>query len=57
MRTFFQKLPNNLWGIWGTYYILHFFEDLMTHLIREYAGTKIKYFFNVSPFTIDNILL
>ena len=34
-----------------------FFGDLMTHLIREYAGKKIFYFFNVSPLTIVDILL
>ena len=34
-----------------------FFGDLMSHIIREYAGKKIKWFLNVSPLTIMNILL
>jgi hypothetical protein len=34
-----------------------FFGDLMTNLIREYAGKKIKHFFNVSPLAIVDILL
>ena len=33
------------------------FGDLMSHIIREYAGKKIKWFLNVSPLTIVNILL
>ena len=34
-----------------------FFADLMSHIIREYAGMKIKWFLNVSPLTIMNKLL
>ena len=34
-----------------------FFVDLMSHIKREYAGKKIKWFLNVSPLTIVNILL
>jgi hypothetical protein len=34
-----------------------FFGDLMSHIIREYAGKKIKLFLNVSPLRIVNILL
>ena len=34
-----------------------FFDDLMSHITREYAGKKIKLFLNVSPLTIVNLLL
>jgi hypothetical protein len=34
-----------------------FFGDLINHMIREYAGEKIKLFLNVSPLTIVNLLL
>ena len=34
-----------------------FFGDLMNHIIREYAGEKIKLFLNVSPLKIMDILL
>ena len=34
-----------------------FFGDLMNHIIREYAGKKIKLFLNVSPSKIMDILL
>jgi hypothetical protein len=32
-----------------------FFDDLMNHLSREYAGKKMKLFLNVSPLTILNL--
>ena len=34
-----------------------FFDDLMNHIAREYAGKKMKSFLNVSPLTIVNLLL
>ena len=34
-----------------------FFDDLMSHIIREYAGKEMKYFPNVSPLKIMDILL
>ena len=34
-----------------------FFGDLMSHIIREYADEEIKYFLNVSPLKIVDILL
>ena len=34
-----------------------FFGDLMNHIIREYAGKKMKLFLNVSLLTIVNLLL
>ena len=34
-----------------------FFGDLMNHIIREYAGKKMKLFLNVSSLTIVNLLL
>ena len=34
-----------------------FFVDLMNHIIREYAGKKMKVFLNISPLTILNLLL
>ena len=34
--------------------ISKFFLDLMDHIIRKYAGKKMKYFLNVSRFTINN---
>ena len=34
-----------------------FFDDLMNHITREYAGKKMKLFLNVSPLTIVNLLL
>ena len=34
-----------------------FFGDLMNHIIREYAGKKIKSFLNVSLLKIMDILL
>ena len=34
-----------------------FFGDLMSHIIREYADEEIKYFLNVSPLKIMDILL
>ena len=33
------------------------FDDLMTHITREYAGKKMKSFLNVSPLKIIDILL
>ena len=30
---------------------------IMNHIIREYAGKKMKLFLNVSPLTILNVLL
>ena len=37
--------------------LTEFFGDLMNHIIREYAGKKIKLFLNVSPLKIMDILL
>ena len=37
--------------------VTKFFGDLMNHIIREYAGKKMKLFLNVSPLTILNVLL
>ena len=34
-----------------------FFDDLMNHITREYAGKKMKLFLNVSPLTIVHLLL
>ena len=34
-----------------------FFDDLMNHINREYAGKKKKLFLNVSPLIIVNLLL
>ena len=34
-----------------------FFDDLMNHITREYAGKKKKLFLNVSSLTIVNLLL
>ena len=34
-----------------------FFGDLMNHIIREYAGKKMKLFLNFVPLTIVNLLL
>ena len=34
-----------------------FFDDLMNHIIREYAGEKMNLFLNVSLLTIVNSLL
>ena len=34
-----------------------FFDNLMNHITREYAGKKIKLFLNVSPLTIVHLLL
>ena len=34
-----------------------FFDDLMNHITREYAGKKMKLYLNVSPLTIVNLLL
>ena len=34
-----------------------FFDDLMNHITREYAGEKMKLFLNVSTLTIVNLLL
>ena len=34
-----------------------FFGDLMSHIIREYAGKEMEYFLNVSPLKIMGILL
>ena len=34
-----------------------FFDDLMNHITREYAGKKMKIFLYVSPFTIVHLLL
>ena len=34
-----------------------FFDDLMNHIAREYAGKKMKLFLNVSPLRIVNLLL
>ena len=38
-------------------YLTKFFGALMNHIIREYAGRKIKFFLNVSPLKIMDILL
>ena len=38
-------------------YLKKIFDDLVSHIIREYAGKKRKWFLNVSPVTIMNILL
>ena len=34
-----------------------FFDDLINHITREYAGKKMKLFLNVSPLTIVDLLL
>jgi len=34
-----------------------FLGDLMSHTLREHAGTEMKYFLNVSPPKIMGILL
>ena len=34
-----------------------FFDDLMNHIVREYAGEKMNLFLNVSPLTIVNLIL
>ena len=34
-----------------------FFDDLMNHITREYAGKKVKLYLNVSPLRIVNLLL
>ena len=34
-----------------------FFDDLMNHIGREYAGEKMNLFMNVTPLTIVNLLL
>ena len=34
-----------------------FFDDLMNHITREYAGKKMKIFLKVLPLTIVNLLL
>ena len=34
-----------------------FFDDLKKHIIREYAGKKIKLFLNVLPLIVANLLL
>ena len=34
-----------------------FFDDLMNHIVREYAGEKMNLFLNVSLLTIVNLLL
>ena len=34
-----------------------FFDDLMNHITREYAGKKVEIFLNVSLFTIAHLLL
>jgi hypothetical protein len=34
-----------------------FFDDLMNHIVREYAGVKMNLFLDVSPLTIVNLLL
>ena len=34
-----------------------FFDDLINHITREYAGKKMKFFLNVSPLTIAHLLL
>ena len=34
-----------------------FFDDLMNHIVREYAGKKMNLFLNVLPLTNENLLL
>ena len=43
--------------IFNVAFFQKFLADLMSHIIREYTGKKIKWFLNVSPLTIMNILL
>ena len=43
--------------IFKTAILTKMFRDFMNHIIREYAGKKIKVFLNVSPLTIVNLLL
>ena len=39
------------------YFLKKIFEDLMNHIIMEYAGEKIKQFLKVSPLKIMDFLL
>ena len=45
------------WHIFKMAILTKFFDDLMNHIVREYAGEKMNLFLNVSPLTIVNLIL
>ena len=53
----FETLEENQLSYVQNGYLAKFFDDLMNHIAREYAGKKIKLFLNVSPLKIMDILL
>ena len=53
----FETLEENQLSYVQNGYLAKFFDDLMNHIAREYAGKKMKSFLNVSPLPIVNLLL
>ena len=53
----FETLEENQLSYVQNGYLAKFFDDLMNHIAREYAGKKMKQFLNLSSLSIVNLLL